>query len=160
MSLNLKSDLTGTVFGRWTVIGPAPKPAPRGYWICQCECGTYKPVRRIYLTRGLSQSCPCSRTIHGQSRRGRRTAEYGAYLAARKRCNNPADWAYVYYGGRGIEFRFTSFLQFFDVLGPKPSPKLTLERIDNDGHYEPGNVCWATRSEQNKNKRKRWTAIS
>ena len=90
-------------------------------------------------------------------------AEYWVYLAARQRCVNPKTRDYKHYGGRGIEFRFTSFRQFIEEVGPRPAgpygsgrwENLTLERINNDGHYEPGNVRWATWLEQSRNKRKR-----
>lgn len=80
--------------------------------------------------------------------------EYSTYLAAKKRCNNPKDTAYVRYGGRGIEFRFESFEEFFAAIGPKPSPKHSIDRINNDGHYEAGNVRWATDNEQRMNTRR------
>lgn len=82
-----------------------------------------------------------------------KTVEYRAFLAAKRRCSNPKDKDYKYYGGRGVEFKFRSFLSFLFEIGYKPSPKLTLDRIKNDGHYEEGNVRWASRSEQNKNRR-------
>lgn len=92
---------------------------------------------------------PEKRVTHGFGRSGkRRRAEYRAYHHAKNRCNNPKDKGYKYYGGRGIEFRFTSFEEFIAHIGPRPSPKHSLDRIDNDGHYEPGNVRWATKEEQ------------
>lgn len=81
-------------------------------------------------------------------------AEYNTYLRAKGRCTNPRQPDYSRYGGRGIEFRFTSFEQFFTELGRRP-PGLSLDRINNDGHYEPGNVRWATRSQQVRNQRPR-----
>jgi len=83
------------------------------------------------------------------------TPEYRAYKAARTRCNNPNTEQWRDYGGRGIKFLFTSFEQFLAELGSKPSPKHTLDRINNDGHYAPGNVRWATRHEQKINQRPR-----
>lgn len=71
---------------------------------------------------------------------------------AKSRCQNLQLPCWPDYGGRGIEFRFTSFEEFYICLGPRP-PGYTLDRIDNDGHYEKGNVRWATRQEQNLNKR-------
>lgn len=81
------------------------------------------------------------------------TPEYAAYYHALRRCRSPKSAAYVNYGARGIEFRFQSFEQFFATVGPRPSPKHSLDRIDNEGHYEPGNVRWATSHEQMLNKR-------
>lgn len=84
----------------------------------------------------------------------RRTSEYVAYDNAKRRCTKPSHPRYVDWGGRGIEFRFNSFEEFFTELGPRPVG-LTLDRRDNDGHYEKGNVRWATRGEQQRNKRPR-----
>jgi len=81
------------------------------------------------------------------------TKEYWAFRQARNRCTNPSLISYKNYGGRGIEFRFDSFGQWYAALGPAPTPEHTVDRIDNDGHYEPGNVRWATREEQSKNQR-------
>lgn len=80
------------------------------------------------------------------------TPEYFSYQRAARRCQNPTDIRYPLYGGRGIEFRFKSFEEFFAEVGTKPSLKHSLDRIDNDGHYEPGNVRWATGIEQQRNK--------
>jgi hypothetical protein len=80
------------------------------------------------------------------------TPEYVAYHHAMARCTKPNHKDWKYYGGRGIQFRFTSFRQFFVELGPRPDGK-SLDRVNNNGHYEPGNVRWATRTEQNRNQR-------
>ena len=92
---------------------------------------------------------------HGHARSKDRPAsrEYTSYVQAKGRCQNCKDDAYHNYGGRGIEFRFESFEQFLAELGLKPSPKHSIDRIDVNGHYEPGNVRWATHSEQQLNKR-------
>jgi hypothetical protein len=87
--------------------------------------------------------------------RTRDSREYAAYQQARQRCTNPNNPWYLSYGGRGIEFRFKSFEEFVEHIGLKPSPELSLDRKDNDGHYEKGNVRWATQSEQNSNKKRR-----
>lgn len=81
-------------------------------------------------------------------------SEQMAFRNALIRCTNPARPEYADYGGRGIKFKFRSFHQFFQHIGPKPSPAHTLDRIDNNGHYEIGNVRWATVSEQLVNRRR------
>jgi hypothetical protein len=78
--------------------------------------------------------------------------EYRAYHDARRRCLNPKCADYPNYGGRGIQFLFASFEEFFDVLGERPPGKM-LDRINNDGHYEKGNVRWASRAVSLKNQR-------
>ena len=90
---------------------------------------------------------------HGHCADGTQTSEYLAYRAARKRCTNPKDKDYPDYGGRGIKFLFVSFEQFLVALGKKPTPEHQLDRKDNGGNYEPGNVRWATRSQQMLNRR-------
>jgi hypothetical protein len=91
---------------------------------------------------------------HGYAPRGKQPSEYGAYHNAKQRCLNPRNPQSDYYGKRGIKFLFKSFQQFLADIGKKPSPKHVLDRIDNDGHYKPGNVRWTTPSESTKNRRK------
>ncbi len=125
-----------------------------------CECGCEQPTSvakktdRLY---GHVKGLPI-RFINGHSRRKKPgqstkgTPEYLAFYNAKARCTNPKASEWKHYGGRGIEFRFTSFEQFLAEIGPRP-PGLSLDRKENNGHYEPGNVRWATRSEQIKNSR-------
>jgi hypothetical protein len=131
--------------------------------LCECGCGLPAPIaRRTNKRDGTVKGLP-QRFVYGHNAgiAGRQcathgmygTAEYWAYHAARKRCTNPASKDWPQYGGRGIKFLFTGFEQFFSEIGRKPAPKLTLDRKDNDGHYAPGNVRWATQSEQIRNKR-------
>lgn len=155
-------DLTGQQFGCWMVLQPDVFVEGHGlFWLCRCDCGTEQLVLGNSLRCGDAKSCGCqlgenarrqsiakSKTTHGISHSPENTN-------ARTRCTNPSDpEQWKNYGGRGIEFRFTSFEQFFASVGPRPTPKHTLDRIDNDGHYEPGNVRWATRKEQQANKRR------
>jgi hypothetical protein len=75
------------------------------------------------------------------------------YNDARRRCKSERCPIYKYYGGRGVEFRFNSFEEFYAELGDKPDATYSLDRIDNNGHYEAGNVRWASKSDQVKNRR-------
>lgn len=80
---------------------------------------------------------------------------YNRYNAARYRCENEKSPHYKNYGGRGIEFRFSSFFEYLNALGAAPGSGYTVDRINNNGHYEAGNIQWATRKEQQINKRER-----
>jgi hypothetical protein len=81
--------------------------------------------------------------------------EYNSYMAAKMRCRNPNYEHYQCYGGRGIEFRFSSFQEFLACVGPKPSKRHSLDRYpDKNGHYEAGNLRWATKKQQTKNRRR------
>lgn len=114
------------------------------------------------LVKGNTRSCGClhdetaskTHTTHGATRHGRRSGAYVSFLAAKRRCTDPHIIGYKDYGGRGVEFRFDSFGQFFAEVGHRPKG-MSIDRINNDGHYEPGNVRWATRSEQRLNQRPR-----
>ena len=92
---------------------------------------------------------------HGFARPGKEAPEYRAWAALRNRCSNPNHDAYKNYGGRGIKVceRWNDFLAFLEDMGPRPSPKHSIDRINNDGNYEPDNCRWATRSEQCRNMR-------
>lgn len=154
----LITDLTGQVHNSWTVIGYGGKSNGSHKWICQCECGTYKLQHGNNVTSGKSQSCGCKgiakQTTHGYGRRtNKKPPEYRAYFHARDRCTDPNHKAYSSYGGRGIEFRFTNFSDFLAAVGPRPSRYHSIERIDNEGHYETGNLRWATKKEQQRNLR-------
>lgn len=84
---------------------------------------------------------------HGQAVKGHESGAYKSYQNACARCNKPSHVKYYSYGGRGIQMKFVSFEDFYAALGDRPEG-MTLDRIDPDGHYEPGNVRWATWKEQ------------
>ena len=150
-------DIAGRVFGKLTVIQYAGKDRLNNtQWVCRCLCGNTKIIRRMSLVCGDTKSCGClinqQKIRHGHAR-GHRTPEYQAFVAARHRCLNPNARDYACWGGRGIEFRFATFEDFLEHIGPRPDPALSLDRINNNGHYEIGNVRWATIAEQTNNKR-------
>ncbi len=158
---HLRSDstiLTGQTFDRWLVISIYARHNRNIFWLCRCRCGTYGIVRAVNLRSHKSRSCGCwtieqtksTNIIHGEN--NPRTAEYRAYANAKSRCNNPKMRRYNRYGGRGIKFLFNSYEEFLAEVGRKPSPKYTLNRIDNNGHYEKGNLEWTTYSKQNSNR--------
>jgi hypothetical protein len=152
-------NITGQRFGQLVVFSIYGRDC-RGevMWLCRCDCGEWTVVRGSSLRTVRSVACGCKRgkeITHG----GSGTPEYQAYLGAMQRCRNPAGKFYSAYGGRGIEFKFESFEDFRLHVGLRPSPKYSLDRIDNDGHYEYGNVRWATRTEQVSNRRSTRKAI-
>lgn len=129
------------------------------------------------MRSGNTGSCGClqrerasrSSLIHGDSRGPDAWApEYRSYVGMLQRCSNPAGKSYPDYGGRGIkvcarwrdgEGNATGYECFLADVGRKPSPGHSIDRIDNEGHYEPGNVRWATRSEQEFNKRRKANVV-
>jgi hypothetical protein len=146
-------ELTGRQFNSWTVLGVAGRNSPNHLiWLCRSKCGTEKAISGDHVRRSASKRCGCLRqevmTIHGHSG----TGEYLSYSNTRARPTNPSAPNWEYYGGRGIEFRFNDFQEFYAELGPRPEG-MTLDRIHNDGHYEPGNVRWSTPKEQAWNRR-------
>lgn len=104
----------------------------------------------------MSELLVLRNTRHGMSK----TPEYHAYMGARDRCTNSNTRDWIDYGGRGIKFEFSSFEEFFKEVGLKPGPEYSLDRIDNDKGYSPGNVRWTTLETQNYNRRARKTLTS
>lgn len=149
-------DKTGQRFGKWTVLGLSHINI-QAYWRVRCDCGREAVVAGGPLKQGKSRSCrPCSSRIHGAAKKDTRTPEYRSWAAMIQRCNNPRNKNFAYYGGRGIlvcERWQHSFAQFLADMGPRPSPKHSIDRINNDGGYEPGNCRWATQEQQKGNKR-------
>jgi hypothetical protein len=174
-------DLTAEMYGRLLLLKSVGKSkSGKTLWLCLCSCGTkiVAPVDR--LRSGKTRSCGCLRketssttgkitgpmnvaaatraaskanTTHGHTTRGK-TSEYGCWVNMRQRCLNPAGPRFKDWGGRGISVckRWDRYENFLADMGARP-PGLTLERIDNEGNYEPSNCCWATYSEQHENKR-------
>jgi hypothetical protein len=155
-------DLTGRKFGDWTIIRLSHFDKFRqARWQCRCVCGAERPVTAATLLRGASTGCGCSadkrfseRTkTHGMTDK----TEHRIWKMMKSRCSNQNYTDYKNYGGRGItvcdEWN-NSFEQFYADMGPRPSMKHTLDRIDNSKGYSPDNCKWSTRSEQNRNHRR------
>ena len=151
--------LTGQRFGRLHVVSYFGKLGRNNAWLCRCDCGNEAAVRVGSLRSGHTKSCGCLGTerrkaniVHG----GCRTPGYSSWNNMIRRCHIEHSHAYRHYGGRGIvvcERWRTSFWNFISDMGQRPTPKHSIDRIDNDGNYEPGNCRWAMAADQAKNTR-------
>ena len=155
------SDFVPETFGRWTTTGPMYRRKSRKVMPCICLCGTIRSVSDGDLRRGRSKSCGCQTGDTLRRHGSPKTSEYYSYRNMKCRCFNPNNDDYADYGGRGIricdrwlEPDGRGFLNFLADMGPKPDPKLTLDRFpDKNGNYEPGNCRWASVEQQATNKR-------
>lgn len=161
-------DVIGRRFGRLTVIAfhfvqahaTDKTRGTRRVCDCRCDCGNLRTVKWDALSRGMQVSCGCladeRRIKHGAARRGKELRAYQAWqwMLGRIRAK-PDSRMFKYYAGRGISVceRWHSFENFYADMGDCPDG-LTLDRIDNDGNYEPANCRWATMSVQIANRRK------
>jgi hypothetical protein len=162
-------DLTGQTFGRLLVLKRANVKKNEAFWICKCICGNIITTRGIGLRQGSSKSCGCyMREV--STKTGKKLGKlpkklkhgkvgsqvYQTWANIKQRCFNPKCIGYIYYGGRGIVVYkpwIKSFLAFYEYIGDPPSNKHSLDRINNNGNYEPGNIRWATDKVQQCNKR-------
>ena len=148
-------DLVNQRFGKLIAIEPTNKRVDKKIiWRCFCDCGNEWFVSSAHLKSGHTKSCGCLKKetsfVHGMHG----TPEYRIWDAIVQRCENPKNTAYKSYGGRGIKVceRWHKFENFYADVGDRPEG-LTFDRKDNDGDYEPTNWRWATRSEQQRNRR-------
>lgn len=152
-------NLVGQRFGQLSVLEEAGRSLHfKTLWRCQCDCGNIIVAVGGSLKSGNTKSCGClKRDVlrvlhrkHGMSQ----MAEYGIWAGMLKRCRNKNVPYFHRYGGRGISVcdRWLFFETFLKDVGPRPSPRHMLDRISNDGDYEPGNVRWVTSKESNRNR--------
>lgn len=154
-------DMIGKTYGFLIVLSRAPNQNGRAYWTCRCGCGVETTVAGYHLRGGTQISCGCK--AHERARlmgkRNRRhgltnSREFQTWTGMISRCTNPRDYRYKRYGGRGIEVcdAWFDFEVFLADVGYRPFPSAELDRIDNDGNYEPGNVRWTTAKQNNNNR--------
>lgn len=143
-------DLTGQRFGKWTVTSRANVHRKSAYWNCVCDCGNHSVVYGSDLRTGRSTRCvACGNASHGMSK----TPEYKIWLGIRTRCECPTATGYQWYGaiGRTVSDEWKSFETFYHDMGQRPSPRHSIERVNNSLGYSKSNCIWATRPEQMRN---------
>ena len=150
-------DIVGRRFGRRVVLAHAFTDK-NSYWLVKCDCGTEQIACLPNLKKSTSCGCIHAYVVetHGHSKNRKPSKVYSIWDAMRQRCSNPKTINFKYYGGRGITVcdRWHVFENFLADMG-EPLQGLSLDRIDNNGNYEPGNCRWTTRLIQNRNKRQR-----
>lgn len=155
--MNNALDLKGKRFERLTVVRLLGSNKYKNHvWECLCDCGNITHSVGTRLKRGIKKSCGClikdTHTKHGKTH----THEYVAWMNMKRRCCDENIRQYKDYGGRGISVCnrwLKSFNNFIEDMGEKPSSYHSIDRINNDGNYEPGNCRWATKEQQAINKR-------
>ncbi len=156
-----KLDLKGKVFNKFTVLEFAYSKDYATFWKVKCECGTIKILKGVVLKHGQTKSCGCGAKHNARTHGKRKSPEYKAWAHMKGRCLCKTNHKYPNYGGRGITMDdswindFRNFLNYIlKSIGKHPGKRYSIDRIDNNGNYEPGNIRWATKKEQSSNTRR------
>lgn len=144
-------DESGNIYGRLKVLCSAGNAKHHALWVCVCDCGNKIKATGTHLRTGHTTSCGCSRIKHGLAG----TKQYSAWSAMLARCYNINNCNFKNYGARGISVcdRWKDSLSNFILDMGVPDLKMSLERINVNGNYEPNNCRWATSIDQSRNKR-------
>lgn len=180
-------DITGKRFNMLLVLRKGevrPSASGGSNWVCLCDCGKETVAVGASIRSGKTKSCGCLATkwassmganpeyvakraekmaTHGQKRRGKITVEYRTWLGMKRRCYDPKFKDYPNWGGRGIrvcEEWLHDFIAFYTYMGNRPAGDFTIDRLNPDDHYRPGNVRWAHRTEQGQKHRRNLTTIN
>ncbi len=155
-------DLSGTRYGSLVALAIVGRKNKKAAWLCQCDCGKTSIVTSDHLRSGKTKSCGCTRGTHfsklnaNQTTHGKSySTEYKIWQGMMQRCHNTDCGGYAEYGGRGIFVcdEWHTFEKFYADMGPRPSNRYSLDRLNNDGPYSPANCEWRTLSQQQRNRR-------
>lgn len=156
-------NLSGMRFGKLVAVCDVGRTKRGRVWKCVCDCGSETESISTYLKNGHKRSCGClhaesaklasvKHQTHGHTTKDRKkfASEYNAWASMKSRCLNPNSHGFKRYGARGIKVceRWLNFAKFYEDMGPKPTQKHSLERLNTDGNYEPSNCVWADAIQQ------------
>ncbi len=158
--MSRRIDITGQKYGRLIVVGFIGIEGHHSKWNCKCDCGKEKAILATSLKSGRTLSCGClqkeklleANTIHGKTN----SPEWRSWAKMIRRCRDPRDNRFKSYAGRGITVceRWSQFDNFISDMGNKPTPKHSIDRVNNDLGYCPENCRWASHTQQARNTRK------